>query len=169
MIGLEEALSEVLERERGRLRPSSHDQLRRDCEQMRRTAASVGTAEPGQGLYDAYMADDHGSADRHARHYRLCRLVDEVAGTSAVDPGGVLYNEPEMPGTDEAEEAIASHGLPADGVSVWHLAVACESRLSGVGLSASTLQQYWRAWRMLAGRLAVETGSVSNDGAVAAL
>jgi len=101
-----------------RLERALMDALRRYASQMRELAWRMGFGEPCQELYDAFVADDRGSAERRSMHVHVNKLVDAVAGTRAVSPSGLFYNEPDMPSMEEADAAFARSGLPAEGVDV---------------------------------------------------
>ena len=96
---LEDVARQVLERERARgcLAETTMDSLKRYVDQMLALAESAGFAEPCQDLYDAFAADDRGSTERRSMHVHVNKLVDAVAGTRAVHPGGMFYNDPDMP------------------------------------------------------------------------
>lgn len=168
MTELERVLERVLDGQRGRLAASTHESLGRYARQMLGLAAERGLVGPCQELYDAFAADDRGSPERRSMHVRLNRLVDAEAGTRAVAPDGLFYNEPDPPSPEEADEEIRRSGLPARGVDIAVLAVRAESVMGGLGLSDSTVGQYRRAWRELAARTWLDSGSTAFDEEVAA-
>ena len=162
---LEDVLQQVLRRERGRgcLAEATLDALRRYVNQMRELAWRMGFGEPCQELYDAFVADDRGSAERRSMHVHVNKLVDAVAGTRAVSPSGLFYNEPDMPSMEEADAAFARSGLPAEGVDVLIVTTKADAVIAGLGLTRSTMGQYRHAWRELAAYLQAKNGSTSYE------
>lgn len=163
---LEYVLQQVMARERGRgsLAEATLDALRRYLNQMRALAGRDGYDAPCQELYDAFVADDRGSAERRSMHVHVCKLVDAVAETRAVGPSGLFYNEPAMPTLEEAEAALDDAGLPAAGVDVMAVAAKAGAEIARYGLAQSTVGQYRRAWRELVAYLQVRNGSTLYDG-----
>ena len=162
---LEDVLQQVLRRERGRgcLAEAALDALRRYVSQMRELAWRMGFGEPCQEPCDAFVADDRGSAERRSMHVHVNKLVDAVAGTRAVSPSGLFYNEPDMPSMEEADAAFARSGLPVEGVDVLIAATKADAVIAGLGLTRSTMGQYRHAWRELAAYLQAKNGSTSYE------
>ncbi len=162
---IEDVARRVLERERERgcLAEATLEALRRYVNQMLDLAKGAGFTEPCQELYDAFAADDRGSAERRSMHAHVNKLFDAVAGTRAVNPGGMFYNEPDAPTADEVEAAFEEAGLPARGVDVFVVAAKADAEMARFGLTQSTMGQYRHAWRELAAYLQVKNGSTSYD------
>ena len=162
---LEDVSRQVLRRERGRgcLAEATLDALRRYVSQMRELAWRMGFGEPCQELYDAFVADDRGSAERRSMHVHVNKLVDAVAGTRAVSPSGLFHDEPDMPSMEEADAAFARSGLPVEGVDVLIAATKADAVIAGLGLTRSTMGQYRHAWRELAAYLQAKNGSTSYE------
>lgn len=162
---LEDVLQQVLRRERGRgcLAEATLDAPGRYVSQMRELAWRMGFGEPCQEPCDAFVADDRGSAERRSMHVHVNKLVDAVAGTRAVSPSGLFYNEPDMPSMEEADAAFARSGLPAEGVDVLIVTTKADAVIAGLGLTRSTMGQYRHAWRELAAYLQAKNGSTSYE------
>lgn len=86
-------------------------------------------------------------------HAHVNKLVDALAGTRAVNPGGMFYNEPDAPTAEDAEAAFAKAGLPAEGVDVLVVAAKADAKMARFVLTQSTMGQYRHAWRELAAYL----------------
>lgn len=162
---LEDVARQVLERERARgcLAETTMDSLKRYVDQMLALAESAGFAEPCQDLYDAFAADDRGSTERRSMHVHVNKLVDAVAGTRAVNPGGMFYNEPDMPTAEEVEAAFGKAGLAGEGAGVLAVVARADAEMARFGLTQSTMGQYRHAWRELAAYLQVKNGSLPYD------
>lgn len=162
---LEDVARRVLEEEkaRGCLAEATLEALRRYVNQMLALAESAGFIEPCQELYDAFAADDRGSVERRSMHVHVNKLVDAVAGTRAVNPGGMFYNEPDAPTAEEVEAAFGEAGLPVGDVDVLVVAARADAEMAGFGLTQSTMGQYRHAWRELAAYLQVKSGSTLYD------
>lgn len=162
---LEDVARRVLEEEkaRGCLAEATLEALRRYVNQMLALAESAGFIEPCQELYDAFAADDRGSVERRSMHVHVNKLVDAVAGTRAVNPGGMFYNEPDAPTAEEVEAAFGEAGLPVGDVDVLVVAARADAEMAGFGLTQSTMGQYRHAWRELAVYLQVKSGSTLYD------
>ena len=161
---LERALGALSEK----LAEGSMEHARRHARRLGEKADELGLAEPCQELYDAFVRDDRVSAQVGWWNARIAGAVDAAAGTGAVGPDGLLYNEPELPTAADARSALESHGLPADGMGVWEVIALALDALAAVGLSGSTRGQYLLAWRELAGHLALTRGSTAYDAAAVA-
>ena len=162
---IKDVVQQVLEQEqaRGCLSKTTMDSLKRYVNQMLVFAESAGFTEPCQGLYDAFAADDRGSAERRSMHIHVNKLVDAVAGTRAINPGGMFYNEPAIPSVKDIDNAFADAALSADGLDVTIVAAQADSEMAKFGLSDSTMGQYRHVWRELAARLQQTNRSTAFD------
>lgn len=79
---------------------------------MLKCAKSLGITEPCADLYDAYIADDNGSPERHSLHVRCVRLIDAVACTYARDERGIPFNKLPMPDETEVHEFFQDRKFP---------------------------------------------------------
>ena len=96
-------------------------------------------------------------------HVHVNKLVDAVAGTRAVNPGGMFYNEPDMPTAEEVEAAFGKAGLAGEGAGVLVVVARADAEMARFGLTQSTMGQYRHAWRELAAYLQVKNGSLLYD------
>ena len=83
MTKLETTVRTVLEQLKHELAHETWESRRRYFDQMLKCAESLGISEPCAKLYEAFVADDHGSHERRSMHWRCVRLIDRVAGTKA--------------------------------------------------------------------------------------
>jgi len=97
---LETTINTVLQQLKPELASETWESRRRYFNQMKRLAEKLDITEPCRELYDAFIAEDNGSPERHSLHVRCVKLVDALAGTQSKDEHGILFNEPSMP--DEA-------------------------------------------------------------------
>ena len=101
MTRLEMIINTVLDRLKPDLAEETGKSRRRYFKQMLRCAEVLGVTEPCTKLYDAFIADDHGSPERRELHIRCVKMVDAEACTGAKDSNGILFNEPPLPAEDE--------------------------------------------------------------------
>jgi integrase len=136
---------------------------RRYFNQLIAMANTMNITEPCQELYDAYIADDHSSAERRSRHKRCVRLLDKVAGTRSKDKNGRLYNPISLPGERETQEFFKDQTFPLCGeVSLDYLVTKAQMEMKYLGLTESTMGQYRHAWNEIR-HYCLEHGTVFFD------
>ncbi|MDD4495159.1 MAG: tyrosine-type recombinase/integrase [Eubacteriales bacterium] len=147
MTKLENGVSEVLQRLKLELASETWESRRRYFNQMLKCAQSLGITKPCAELYDAFIADDNGSRERHSLHVRCVRLIDALACTHAKDEHSVLFNEPPMPGEAETHAFFQTQQFPitAD-VRIDYLIVKAEIEMRYLNLTVSTIGQYKHSW-----------------------
>jgi integrase len=144
---LENDIGTVLRQLKSELATETWESRRRYFSQMIRLANTLGINAPCQNLYDIYVADDGGSKERRELHIRCVRLLDAVAGTSAWDEYGILYNEPALPSKAETQEYFFDLQYPLEKkVSIDFLIVKAEIEMQHLNLTESTIGQYRHAW-----------------------
>jgi integrase len=147
MIELESAINNVLDRLDTSLARSTWESRRRYFNQLKAVAKQIGISKPCQGLYDSFISDDHGSAERRAEHIRCVKLLDAYVGTNARDQHGILYNEPAMPVTALMDEYFKAVTFPLrESVDISFLILKAEQAMSHLALTTSTSGQYRHAF-----------------------
>ena len=145
---LQKTVSIVLEKQKLILAPSTYDVRKNYLLHLLSHADEKGITEPNQKLYDSYVerATTH---DLRFQLFHAVRLVDKEAGTKALSPEGILYNEPEIPSSSEAEKVFKTISFPIDDGSIdtGYLIRRAESEMEYLQLTASTSGQYMKAWR----------------------
>ena len=147
MTKLEEAIYEVLEQQKHELASETWESRRRYFNQMLKCAESLGISKPCAELYDAFIADDHGSHERRSMHWRCVRLIDKAAGTKAKTEHGILFNEPPLPDETETQKFFSAAELPvATGVNIDYIIAKAEIEMKHLQLTESTAGQYKHSW-----------------------
>jgi integrase len=147
MMELESAINSVLDRLVTSLARSTWESRRRYFNQLKAVAKQMGINEPCQELYDSFIADDHGSAERRAMHTMCVKLLDAYACTNARGQCGVLYNEPEMPVTALMDEYFKDVTFPSrESLDISFLILKAEHTMRHLALTASTSGQYRHAF-----------------------
>jgi integrase len=147
MTKLESTIDTVMRRLKSELAAETWESRRRYYNQMIGLAKSLGINEPCQNLYDAYVADDHGSEERHRLHIRCVKLLDAASGTEAKDENGRLYNELPMPSIAETQEYFQDREYPSlKRIGIDHLIVKATMEMQHLNLTNSTTGQYRHAW-----------------------
>lgn len=147
MTKLETIINTVLQQLKTELAIETWKSRCRYFNQMIRLAEKLKITEPCQELYDAFIADDNCSPERHSLHIRCVKLVDATAGTQAKDEHGLLFNELSMP--DEASVQKFFHGRKfpiANGINIDYLIVKSGIEMRNLNLTDSTLGQYKHSW-----------------------
>ena len=143
MTKLENAINVVLEQQKHILASETWESRRRYFDQMVKCAESLGISEPCSELYDAFIADDHGSHERRSMHWRCVRLIDRVADTKAKTEHGILFNEPPLPSETETQMFFADRKYPvAANVNIDFIIVKSEIEMRYLQLTVSTTGQY---------------------------
>lgn len=103
---------------------------------------------PCQELYDAFIADNHGSATRHSSHIKCVKLLDAVAGTNAKSSDGIYFNEKPIPEEKEVVDFFLNKSsFPiATNIDIRYLVAKAELEMKHLNLSPSTMGQYRNAW-----------------------
>jgi integrase len=147
MTRLEMIINTVLDRLKPDLAEETWKSRRRYFKQMLRCAEVLGVTEPCTKLYDAFIADDHGSPERRELHIRCVKMVDAEACTGAKDSNGILFNEPPLPAEDEVREFFEDYRFPiGPDIPIDNLIVKTELEMRHLNLSASTMGQYRHSW-----------------------
>ncbi len=147
MTRLKMIINTVLERLKPDLAEETWQSRRRYFNQMLRCAEVLGVTEPCTKLYDAFIADDHGSPERRELHIRCVKMVDAEACTRAKDSNGILFNEPPLPGEYEVGEFFKDCRFPiGSDIPIDNLIVKTELEMRYLNLSASTMGQYRHSW-----------------------
>lgn len=147
MTKLESTIKTVLDQLKPKLASETWESRCRYFNQMLQCAEAYGITEPCARLYEAFIADDHGSPERRSLHIRCVKLIDESACTNAKDEHGLLFNEPSMPCEAEVQEFFKGWKFPiAASVSIDHLIVKAEIEMNYLCLTASTMGQYRHSW-----------------------
>lgn len=147
---LQNIVNAVLEQQKALLAPSTYDVRRRYLEQLVTLADEKGIQKPCQELYDSYIARAT-TPDLRFQLFHAVRLVDKAAGTRAFTPKGKLYNEPEIPSSEEAGRINHTIEFPISDSSLdtGYLIRRAEQEMQYLQLSSSTNWQYMQAWREL--------------------
>ena len=144
---LETIIAQVLEEIRPKHTAGTFENRKQALNRLLRFAQEHGFDEPCQELFDAFTADDKGSADIRFLKTHAVRLVDRIAGTRAKDRNGLLYNEPPLPSRTEAEHYFDGKVFPlSEDVDLNYLIVFSEKILERYDLTVSTIGQYRHAW-----------------------
>ena len=142
MTKLESAINAVLAQLRHELASETWESRRRYFNQMLSFAESIGISEPCTDLYEAFIADDHGSHERRSMHWRCVRLIDRVADTKAKTEHGILFNEPPLPSEAETQIFFSNRGYPvAADVNIDYIIVKSEIEMRYLQLTESTSGQ----------------------------
>lgn len=147
---LQKTVNAVLEQQKMHLAPSTYEARKNYLQYLADHGSIIGISEPCQELYDSYISRAS-TPDLRFQLFHAVRLVDRAAGTKAFTPEGKLYNEPEIPSSNEAEKVFQHASFPiADGsIDTGHLIRRAEREMGYLQLSASTSWQYMQAWREL--------------------
>jgi len=147
MTKLETIINTVLQQLKHELASETRESRRRYFNQMIRLAKKLNITEPCQELYDAYIADDNSSPERHSLHVRCVKMIDASASTQAKDKHGILFNEPPMPDEATIQKFFQSRGFPiTNGVSIDYLIVKAGIEMKYLNLTDSTIGQYRHSW-----------------------
>lgn len=147
MAKLEETINTVLQQLEPELATETLESRRRYFNQMIRLAEAQSITEPCQELYDAFIADDNGSPERHALHVRCVKLVDASAGTHAKDENGILFNETPLPDETTVGKFFQNQEFPiTTGVCMDYLIVKAGMEMEYLNLTNSTNGQYRHSW-----------------------
>ena len=147
MTKLETTINTVLQQLKHELASETWESRRRYFNQMIRLAEKLNITEPCQELYDAFIADDNSSPERHSLHVRCVKLVDASDGTQAKDEHGILFNEPPIPGEATVQKFFQSWEFPiTNGVCIDHLIVKAGIEMKYLNLTDSTIGQYRHSW-----------------------
>jgi len=147
MTKLETTIYAVLQQLKPELASKTWESRRRYFNQMIRLAKKLNITEPCQELYDAFIADDNSSLERHSLHIRCIKLVDESAGTQAKDEHGILFNEPSLPDEAIVQKFFQSSEFPITNVvCLDYLIVKAGIEMKYLNLTNSTLGQYRHSW-----------------------
>jgi hypothetical protein len=147
MTKLEETINTILQQLEPELASDTLESRRRYFNQMIRLAEALSITEPCQELYDAFIADDNGSPERHSLHVRCVKLVDASAGTHANDEHGIMFNEPPLPDEITVREFFESQEFPiTTGVCMDYLIVKAGIEMEYLNLTNSTNGQYRHSW-----------------------
>lgn len=144
---LENTIKTVLDQSRLKLASETWESRRRYFNQMLQCAEAHGITEPCSKLYEAFIADDHGSPERRSLHIRCVKLIDEFAHTNAKNEHGILFNEPSMPCEAEVQKLFKDWKLSiGKGISIDHLIIKAEMEMNYLRLTVSTMGQYRHSW-----------------------
>ena len=140
-------IQSVLSQLKERIATETWESRRRYFNQLIAMANTMNITKPCQELYDAYIADDHGSAERRSVHKRCVRLLDKVSGTRSKDENGLLFNPNSLPGEKETQEFFKERTFPLSGeIPLDYLITKAQMEMNYLGLTASTMGQYRHAW-----------------------
>lgn len=144
---LEGTVQEILDYVRDELANETWISRRRYFNQLLKLAASNGITEPCQELYDAFIADDNGSAERRSLHIRCVKLLDEASGTHAKDTNGKYFTEERLPNENDVKEFFRDKNFPLNTQTyLSYLIVKSGMEMTYLNLTESTMGQYKHAW-----------------------
>jgi hypothetical protein len=147
MTKLEETINTILQQLKPELASETLESRRRYFDQMIRLAEALSITEPCQELYDAFIADDNGSPERHSLHARCVKLVDASAGTHAKNEHGILFNEPHLPEEATVRELFQNQKFPITTCAcIDYLIVQAGIEMKYLNLTDSTNGQYRHSW-----------------------
>ena len=147
MTKLETTINTVLQQLKPEIASETWESRRCYFNQMIRLAEKLNITEPCQELYDAFIADDNRSPERHSLHVRCVKLVDASTGTQAKDGHGILFNEPSMPDEATVQKFFQSREFPkTNGVCIDYLIVKAGIEMRDLNLTDSTIGQYRHSW-----------------------
>ncbi len=163
MTKLEFDIQTALLQLKGKIAKATFDSRRRYFNQLVAMANTMHITEPCQRLYDAFIADDHGSPERHSQHKRCVRLLDKVAATNANDEKGMFFTERLMPTKQEIQEFFRDKVFPFYGeIPLNYLIIKAEIEMEYLHLSESTMGQYRHCWNII-NCYCFKLGTVSFD------
>jgi len=143
------AINTVLQQLKPELASETWESRRRYFNQMKMLAEKLNITEPCQELYDAFIADDNGSPERHSLHVRCVKLVDASAITQAKDEHGILFNEPSMPDEATVQKFFQSREFPMpiiNDICIDYLIIKAGIEMKYLDLTDSTIGQYRHSW-----------------------
>lgn len=147
MTKLETDIQTVLSQLQKSIAMETWESRRRYFNQLIAMADTMTITKPCQELYDAFIADDHGSAERRSMHKRCVRLLDKVSGTRSKDKNGLLFNPISLPGERETREFFKDQTFPLSGeISLDYLVTKAQMEMKYLCLTGSTMGQYRHAW-----------------------
>lgn len=147
MTSLEANIETVLSKLKGSIATETWASRKRYLNQLIAMADKMKITEPRQELYDAFIADDHGSAERRSLHKRCVRLLDEVAGTRSRDENGRFYNPTPLPEERETQDFFKDKLFPlCMKIPLDYLVVKAQIEMNYLCLTDSTMGQYRHAW-----------------------
>jgi integrase len=148
MTKLETTIDTILQQLKHELASETWESRRRYFNQMIRLAEKLNITEPCQELYDAFIADDNSSPERHSLHVRCVKLIDASVGTQAKNEYGILLNEPSMPDESTVQKFFQNRTFPiTNGVYIDYLIVKAGIEMKYLNLTDSTIGQYKHSWR----------------------
>ncbi len=147
---LKTTISIVTEQQRQHLSNSTFEVRKNYLSHLAELANEMGINEPCQELYDAYT-QRASTPDLRFQLFHTIRLIDKEAHTKAFTPEGKLYNEPDIPSSEESEMIFSRLSFPIDDglINIGHLIRRAEHEMDYLQLSDSTRGQYLKAWREL--------------------
>ena len=147
MTKLETDIQTVLSQLKENIALETWESGRRYFNQLIAMADTMKITNPCQELYDAFIADDHGSAERRSHHKRCVRLLDEISGTRSKNENGLFYNFIPLPGEKETQEFFKDKEFPMCGeISMDYMLVKAQMEMKYLYLTVSTMGQYRHAW-----------------------
>jgi integrase len=147
MTKLKSNIETVLKQLKGQLARKTWESRRRYYNQLISLADKLQITAPCQELYDAFIADDHGSAERRSLHVRCVKLLDTVAGTQAKSSDGIYFNETPLPEEKDVIAFFSDKTFPiTNDINIRYLIVKAELEMRCLNLSQSTIGQYRHAW-----------------------
>jgi len=149
MSKIETAINTVLQQLKPELASETWESRRRYFNQMKMLAEKLNITEPCQELYDAFIADDNDSPERHSLHVRCVKLVDASSGTQAKDEHGIRFNEPSMPDEATVQKFFQSREFPMpiiNDICIDYLIVKAGIEMKYLDLTDSTIGQYRHSW-----------------------
>lgn len=112
-----------------------------------KAAEENGIDTPCQELYDLFLKGATTSAT-HSSRTRVVKAVDLVAGTHAITPEGIFFNEPTFPTADEAYALLSSLDYPvSEPLDISFLIAYGATIIECQGTSHGGMGQYWHSWR----------------------
>jgi integrase len=147
MTKLETDVVAILEKLKPKLADATWQSRRRYFNQMIKLAKTMNIEEPCQELYDAFIADDNGSHNRHSLHVHCCKLMDAFACTNAKDEHGILFHESPMPKEETVQIFFQNYQFPIhNDVPIDFLIVKAGIEMKYLHLTNSSMGQYWHSW-----------------------
>lgn len=112
-----------------------------------KTAEESGFDLPCQELYDIFLQGAGTSATFFSR-LQVIKAVDLAAGTHAINPNGIFFNEPPFPTCEKAFDYMSSLAYPiTTPIDIGYMIAYAADIIKQQGASDGCQGQYWHAWR----------------------
>lgn len=150
MTKLEMYIQIILSQQKDLLAKATFESRQRCFNRLIAMAKIMQIKKPCQKLYDAFIADDHDSSERHSQHKRCIRLLDKAAGTNAEDKQGKFFTKRSMPTKQHTQEFFRDKTFPLyEEVALGYIIVKAEMEMKYLHLSESSMGQYRHCWNKI--------------------